>query len=371
MRLYELGDYARIDLSEPLKRNFPPWSMHNRIGKIIKMAVHGPCCVPVYSMELMDGSIIHDVSGTKLKPVTSAEILDERKRVEGVLRFRPEPVMGLKMKAFVCDELTDEYPPDMWIKANPDLGKTVTYNAGRDLDHDWLDTNPPDLLYRQTIEALKTYNAGRDLDLNMIETLQKFEEKGKEKTNMPDLKVTIDAKNIGHAVCRVPKNGCSSVVETAKRLPPDPVPPKFTPKRILYNDPATIIFWQDGTKTVVKRSPNEKFNKYNAFCAALAKKMYGCNSRVNKIVDSGIVQNIKPDGKISDEAFKNLKRACSTARKKIAEYREAERQALIEKIMDLKKKQHLSNAKIAAKLDIPESTVRNLVQSAIERKEDK
>ena len=60
------------------------------------------------------------------------------------------------------------------------------------------------------------------------------------------------------------------------------------PKRIIYNGPATIVFWEDGTKTIVKRSKKEKDNKYNAFCAALAKKIYGNNSKVNRYVNSGI-----------------------------------------------------------------------------------
>lgn len=60
------------------------------------------------------------------------------------------------------------------------------------------------------------------------------------------------------------------------------------PKKIIYNGPATIVFWNDGTKTVVKRAKKEKDNKYNAFCAALAKKIFGNNSRVNAIVKSGI-----------------------------------------------------------------------------------
>ncbi len=37
----------------------------------------------------------------------------------------------------------------------------------------------------------------------------------------------------------------------------------FTPKidRVVFNEPATIVFWNDGTKTVVKTSPNDKFDK--------------------------------------------------------------------------------------------------------------
>lgn len=63
---------------------------------------------------------------------------------------------------------------------------------------------------------------------------------------------------------------------------------KHIPKKIIYNGPATIVFWADGEKTVVKRSKKEKDNKYNAFCAALAKKIYGNNSKVNHFVNSGI-----------------------------------------------------------------------------------
>lgn len=61
----------------------------------------------------------------------------------------------------------------------------------------------------------------------------------------------------------------------------------YIPKRIIYNDPATVVFWKDGTKTVVKRAPNEVSNHYTAFCAALAKKIFETNSHVNRIVKSG------------------------------------------------------------------------------------
>ena len=64
----------------------------------------------------------------------------------------------------------------------------------------------------------------------------------------------------------------------------------LTPTKIIYNGPATIVFWDDGTKTVVKRSKKDKDNKYNAFCAALAIKIYGSNSAVTRIVENGITE---------------------------------------------------------------------------------
>ena len=54
-------------------------------------------------------------------------------------------------------------------------------------------------------------------------------------------------------------------------------------KRIVYRNPATIVFWQDGTKTVVKCMDGEPFEKYAGFCAALAKKVFGSTSKAKKV----------------------------------------------------------------------------------------
>lgn len=61
--------------------------------------------------------------------------------------------------------------------------------------------------------------------------------------------------------------------------------PDFTPKRILRSGPATIVFWSDGTKTVVKRSPDEPDNAYAAFTAALGIKLFGSNSKLKRVID--------------------------------------------------------------------------------------
>lgn len=54
--------------------------------------------------------------------------------------------------------------------------------------------------------------------------------------------------------------------------------------RIIFNNPATIVFWKDGTKTVVKVSDGETYSPYYGFLAALAKKIYGSNSAIQRIV---------------------------------------------------------------------------------------
>jgi len=64
--------------------------------------------------------------------------------------------------------------------------------------------------------------------------------------------------------------------------------------RIIFNDPATIVFWTDGTKTVVKCQEGQTFNPYFGFCAAIAKKLYGNNSRLNRIVETYLEEDEDP-----------------------------------------------------------------------------
>jgi hypothetical protein len=60
---------------------------------------------------------------------------------------------------------------------------------------------------------------------------------------------------------------------------------KLSPERILKSGTATIVFWSDGTKTIVKRASDEPENEYTAFTAALAKKVFGSNNAIKKIIE--------------------------------------------------------------------------------------
>lgn len=59
---------------------------------------------------------------------------------------------------------------------------------------------------------------------------------------------------------------------------------RYAVKRILKSGPYTHVFWADGTKTSVRRSPDEEDNDYAAFTAALAIKMYGSNSALKRML---------------------------------------------------------------------------------------
>ena len=46
-------------------------------------------------------------------------------------------------------------------------------------------------------------------------------------------------------------------------------------KNVIFNDPATIVFWGDGTKTVVKCQDGDEFDPEKGLAMAIAKKAYG------------------------------------------------------------------------------------------------
>lgn len=59
----------------------------------------------------------------------------------------------------------------------------------------------------------------------------------------------------------------------------------FGIKRVIFNGPATIVFWLDGTKTVVKCAEGETNDKKTSILWAYAKKICGTSSHMNKVLD--------------------------------------------------------------------------------------
>ena len=46
-------------------------------------------------------------------------------------------------------------------------------------------------------------------------------------------------------------------------------------KDVIFSDPATVVFWSDGTKTVVKTRGGEKYDKEKGLAMAIIKKITG------------------------------------------------------------------------------------------------
>lgn len=48
-----------------------------------------------------------------------------------------------------------------------------------------------------------------------------------------------------------------------------------TIEKVIFNNPATIVYWKDGTKTVVKANGEDVFDKETGLAMAIAKKALG------------------------------------------------------------------------------------------------
>ena len=58
----------------------------------------------------------------------------------------------------------------------------------------------------------------------------------------------------------------------------------LTIKKIMYKPPATIVFWNDGTKTVAVCEKGDVYNKELGFALCVLKKKYG-NKKVHDMLD--------------------------------------------------------------------------------------
>ena len=65
-------------------------------------------------------------------------------------------------------------------------------------------------------------------------------------------------------------SGLEDVIECLENPVATPVA-----KRVIFNDPATIVFWQDGTKTIVKCSDRDSYDKKKGVAMCFVKKMFG------------------------------------------------------------------------------------------------
>jgi len=62
-----------------------------------------------------------------------------------------------------------------------------------------------------------------------------------------------------------------------------------TPTKIIKNGPALVVYWNDKTRTVVKKKPEDPDDIYSAFAQALLKKMCGSTHHAHKFIDRMLV----------------------------------------------------------------------------------
>lgn len=85
-------------------------------------------------------------------------------------------------------------------------------------------------------------------------------------------------------------------------------------KNVIFHDPATIVYWMDGSKTVVKCQSGDIFDPEKGLAMAIAKRVYGDNGRYCELFKKWIPDS---DEKIvldlGQEFADSLKKAASAA----------------------------------------------------------
>lgn len=76
-------------------------------------------------------------------------------------------------------------------------------------------------------------------------------------------------------------NGFGVPVKSNKSTPSTTMPNIVD---VIYNEPSTIVFWDDGTKTVVKCGKHDKYTGEHGLVMAIVKKLYGNNGRYYDII---------------------------------------------------------------------------------------
>jgi len=67
---------------------------------------------------------------------------------------------------------------------------------------------------------------------------------------------------------------------------------ELKPEKIIFqSNYATIVYWNDGTKTIVKRSENDEFVPEVGFAMALVKRTYGNRSEVLRWIENAEIKD--------------------------------------------------------------------------------
>lgn len=85
----------------------------------------------------------------------------------------------------------------------------------------------------------------------------------------------------------------------------------FEIKKVHFNDPATVVIWADGTKTVVKCGEEDIYDPQTGLLMCIAKKAFGNKGKFNDILREWVPEEVNAvDAAVNAfEAFANLMHA--------------------------------------------------------------
>lgn len=73
-------------------------------------------------------------------------------------------------------------------------------------------------------------------------------------------------------------------------------------KNVIFNDPATIVIWSDGVKTIVKCVDGDTFDPEKGLAMAIVKRVFGNKGYYNNIIKKWLPEEDIADGPVEDDA---------------------------------------------------------------------
>lgn len=119
--------------------------------------------------------------------------------------------------------------------------------------------------------------------MNMIECIHFYNiHDNKKETTIPNLNISIDSNIEKTKIDNEIKNK-TCVMDRLKI------------KEVIFNNPATIIYWKNGDKTVVKCGEKDIYDPEKGLAIGILKYLYGNNTDYHKLFKNYIPERINKD----------------------------------------------------------------------------
>ena len=168
-------------------------------------------------------------------------------------------------------------------------------------------------------------------DIEAVNNLYKNIKEEKENSNMKhattiDTYICVGDKkyNIDSMTSRITSRNEYQEINACTHLSPYNEFNPYEPEKVIFNDPATIVFWKDGTKTVVK-AVYEPFDKEKGLAMAIAKKALGNEGKYFNMFKKFINESdtVSPSIDYHDKLNGTLQQAYHEAIKNVESFGEA------------------------------------------------
>ena len=88
-------------------------------------------------------------------------------------------------------------------------------------------------------------------------------------------------------------------------------------KKVILNGDVTVVLWNDGTKTIVRRDKNDVYDPEKAILACMAKKLYENTGIFNEVIEDAMEKRSFSDKALLQRLLKNQQQQIKHLKKQL------------------------------------------------------